>query len=321
MAIFLAVLLSLSILFSSLAPLAAADLGHHKPDPPEGSGPGTEMANVSSYLKHVDVYLSAYDERAYCNGSYILSNPSNQSEDLEIYFDPGDPPLEAALTIDGKTVNYTTRRIGRTVSNYWAKEVLSFPLNLSAGEEAEVNISWEMETKTEYDDEILWFVPYASIDVDWHFSYLIIATSAWERNIETVNVTFDIRSERFSNYRLEYQSHGSYDYFTYHDVSPSEIETNEDGFDTVHFRFQNFSRPSLYILLSGDMRTEQEFQPTSVGMVCCLFFIFMGAVLVKGSQKEKVKKWQRWQQYLQPSDPPERPPFPPGEHPPRPPDE
>ncbi len=253
---------------------AVADIGHHPPDPPESSGLGTEQVNISSYLKTVEVYLTAYDEVAYGNGSYILENPSNRSEELDLYFDPGEEAENVTIEVNHEPLSYSMRKLGRTESNFWSKMVASFPLDLSAREAVEINILWEMKTKTRDEDNIFWIIPYESVDIYWRFSYLIIATSSWNRNIENVNLTFDIRSDRFKDYEIEYWNRGSDDHLIYDEFSPSEIGTNEHGFDVIHFRFENFSKPSLYILITGDSEGSDH------GIACCGGIIFSVVIIV-----------------------------------------
>ena len=259
-----------------LFPTVEADIGPKQPDPPESSGLGTEQTNISTYLRYVDVHIQVHDHKALCNGSFVLSNPSNGSESLELYFDPGVPVHNPSVQVDGNKTDYIIEDLGRTTSNFWARDVVSFTLPIMEQSEARVELSWEMETSTSWHGQI-GPLPFGNKGKNWEISYLIIATSAWDHNIEDVNLTFDIRSQHFQDYDILYRSIAEeYESLEYHDVEPTLVTTNEEGLAMINFHFQNFSKPSLYILVQGD----EELDRTECWGLCGAFIILGALVIV-----------------------------------------
>jgi len=112
---FLIILLFLLLILTPVG----ADIGPKPPPPPASSGLGGEYP-WNSYLKTVDVAITAYDDIAHCNGTFLIANPNPDPEDLQLFFDPGQFPSNAIIRINDSAIGYN---LNLTLSKASAKIV------------------------------------------------------------------------------------------------------------------------------------------------------------------------------------------------------
>jgi len=166
--------------------------------------------------------------------------------------------------------------------------VVTFDVQIDAHSELAVQIYWQVKTRTVWGNPYFFLLP-GSKEIHWHFSYLIIGRSSWNRNIEDVNLTFDLRTPRFRNYELLIQDRDypyGIDFSAFcrsHGLEREQTHSNEIGLDVISIHFSNFSFSSLPISLSGENKVDIE-KPWQF----CSFYIIVIA-LISGLFYRKLK--------------------------------
>jgi hypothetical protein len=187
--------------------------------------------NNSTYLKSVDVNLEVYSDVTICRGTYIIHNPSNITENLQVCFDPGHNAQNYTVYVNN--VVWTTTR-GSMISAYYdyLYDGVLFNLSVNPFTETSVVIDWTFSS-TSGSGGI-----YSSV-TRYEVNYLIIGTAGWNHTIDNVNVTFKLKSNHFKDYTSNCQ--------------PTSVEFN-DGTE-LHFNYVNFSYEQLEISIDGDTIT------------------------------------------------------------------
>jgi len=232
-------LLSLCILLSSCISVKA-DLA---------ATPATSIGisnNNSTFLKTVDVNLEVYSDVTICRGTFIIFNPSNITENLQICFDPGHNAQNYTVYVNN--VVWTTTR-GSMISAYYdyLYNGVLFNISINPLTETTIVIDWTFSS-TSGSGGIYWK------ETRYEVNYLIIGTAGWNHTIDNVNVTFKLKSNHFKDYTSNYQ--------------PSSVEFN-DGTE-LHFNYVNFSYEQLEISIDGDTITYN----------ICLIGIVIGVVII-----------------------------------------
>ncbi len=215
-----------------------------RPIPPSGLGSAGEN-NYTTYLKYVNVTMDLYGDISRGYGKFILYNPSNQPENITLFFDPGYEPKNCTIHVDGVDVDTWVDEIEVTTERPYIPgdrySVILFNVSSNPHSEHTVSISWETNSsKTYYYSKT--YVDESSVPhyyrlyqrTEWVMYYLIISRSGWNEPIEEVNVTFDIHSVEFYNY-TQHMTSKEYD-----DPYFSRIVTNKtDGFNVVSYRLRD----------------------------------------------------------------------------------
>lgn len=230
--------------------------GDVKPAYPEaGFGP---KKTFNTYLKDVNVTIDLYKDYADGYGEFILSNPSNQSEFLELFFDPGIRSKETNITINGEAVDTNNVILSDEHYNYYdfhreAYGVPIFNVSIDSNSSVTINIDWVMDTKGTYTQ----FYPAdgsSQSTTSWEVSYLIIGPSScedessncidsWNKSIENVCVSFDVHCQEFNNYTANVQMNES---------------INAEGYPYLVYCYQNFTDPYLRLTINGATITSEK---------------------------------------------------------------
>ena len=213
--------------------------------------------NYLTYLKNVRTFLIIEDESANGTGYYTIYNPSNETENLTICFDPGTQRTNVTVMVDGSYVNHY---IGGIKSDYlvhtWMENE-SYRGNL-------FNVTIHPKS-------------FSNITIEWNFGiiegsrtlytkrtsyiarYLIIGYAGWNHTIDNVEVTFRLNSSHFDEFSLSSGNNTPYDsngvtiiqyQFTDFDMEEYELVILGDSY-TVDLRVRNYT----YYVLAGIIST------------------------------------------------------------------
>lgn len=220
------------------------------PVPPE-AGFGTNIT-YNTYLKNVDVEIDLYKEYANGHGEFTLSNPSNSSEFLELYFDPGVDSIQTNVTINDEKITTKKQFIDYEHFEFYnghsdKPEVTVFNCSISSYSSLIINIDWVMDVKTVYTHFDTQTGDVESKTTSWTVNYLIIGPStcdneltpcieSWNRSIDNVCVSFDVHCEEFKDYSTNIDMENS---------------TNSEGYPILTYCCNNFSEPYLRLTIEG----------------------------------------------------------------------
>lgn len=198
-------------------------------------------ANCSTYLKEVDVTLDLYKNHSEGNGKFILENPSDQRENLTLFFDPSHEPKNCEVFVDGEEVEIWKKMLNLS---YYEKNdlinpynVVFFEVSIKPEQAKNVSIGWDMASSNlrTYIDQY-----YISYSRDWQVSYMIISREGWEEPIERVNVKIDVHSQCFQEADI---STGDADSFV--------RKENSDGFSTIYVNYTDWYESNQKITIDG----------------------------------------------------------------------
>lgn len=213
-----------SIVFFATMPLTSvmADIA---PVPNSGSSIGMTQT-ISSYLGVVNVTLTVYSEITEGHGIFIVRNPSNESENLNLYFDPGNAAKDVRVEINGFVIS----TLNDTVNN---KLVTKFNTTVNINDSSTISIDWKVPSKVSYSVSL-----FKTKITKWQVGYLIIGKGSWQRSIESVSIIFDMKTKEFEKYHAN--------------IQPTEESVNQQGFPVLKYQYNNFSNDELFIMIGGD---------------------------------------------------------------------
>ena len=113
--------------------------------------------------------------------------------------------------------------------HFWGVEI--FPFQIDGLSSKEIDIRWECSSYGWREDNKI-----------WESGYLIICTRAWDRAIDSVDITFNVRCDEFKNYEANY--------------SPSSESLNEKGYPVISFHYDDFNEPEQMIVITGDEKND-----------------------------------------------------------------
>lgn len=225
---------------------------------------GTTL-NVNTFLKEVNVSIDLNADYSDGKGSFVLENPSNISENLELYFDPGSEIFEPLVNINGIIIPTREEYITETAYSdiiYPDYNVTVFDVSIESHSTINITIYWKTPSQRYYypSNPIL-----SGNSTTWEMSYFIIGKSCWNHSIDKVDVTFNILCDEFRNY--------------YTSELPHSIEESNSTI-SISYHYDDFSYDNKMLTITGKSTSTIHISYVligilSSGLLVCLMLIYL----------------------------------------------
>jgi hypothetical protein len=207
----------ITILFiPQFSQVSSGDIFTHPSHPVNQSQGKLNDSSSSVYLEYVNITIDLYKDSVFGKGIFTLNNPSNQSADLTLFFDPSYYAESCTIKTYQETIDVTYDKLEESYYKSFQQtysqsmddtpyDLPQFNINITPNSSLDLQISWEttpfVEFFEEYNDQ-LDFEMYEWVGnsvTDWGNSYFIISKSSWPEPIKKFVITFISHHEKFDN--------------------------------------------------------------------------------------------------------------------------
>ncbi len=285
-------------LLISLAPTAYGNISYTSHHANFNSCKKVNSSSEAVYLEEVTVFLDFYEDHINGLGIYSLTNPSDSTEEISLFFDPSHEPKDCTIYTDDKRVESWSIELNEDYysNDRWRTHVPFgkygndhpvelFNLSVPAGEEIEVIIDWMMKSKVKYTltyNGMFGFLPIQANKekhTDWGSSYLIISNSSWPRPISEVTIKGRSHSDKFDNMDVSgYQEKlDTYERTELNEISNIQVDMDYGEHTSFTVKARNWSEKNTIINFDGAHKEKPIY---TLNPLFLLMFLIMGVPLI-----------------------------------------
>jgi len=164
--------------------------GDIAPDPNYLTSITAMNQDIQSFLNEVNVTMYVNEKVADGQGSFKISNPSNEWENFSVVFDPGTYSYDIDVEIEGKRPFFESVRYDNFYGEYWRVYGIKFNVSVPPEGDTISNITWKYHVDQDSHKQLYYHT-------DRLVEYLVIGTMGWSEPISKVDVRFVITTDEY----------------------------------------------------------------------------------------------------------------------------
>ena len=185
-------LMILAISMLLMIQLSTGVEGDTGPDPNYLTSLTAMGETLDSFLDVVNVTMVVEEKTAFGTGSFLITNPSDEWENITLVFDPGADTFDMEVKIGGKTLEFEYVEYDNFYGERWYVYGIRFNISIPPNNSSIADLTWKYDVDQDYHKN---FFDYKNRRVE----YLIIGMIGWSRPISEISVRFIMDKELYPN--------------------------------------------------------------------------------------------------------------------------